>query len=133
MAKQVADVPGRLRLKQVRLLGNRKSQQQVTRLENRLRKSLSGQMLGQKRWDTVPAVLRQLFVGHGAEERDGPVLEQVKRLTAENDELHAIGRVVLLVKGEKLVAHIDTTRLWLGLEDIEAAGIEIVVRVFLIG
>lgn len=76
-----------------------------------------------------PAIGRQLFVDDWGKELDDPFLEDVKGLAAEDNELHAIGGVVLGVKLDKLVSHIDPSRLGLRLEHLEIAGREMTVRV----
>lgn len=116
MANEVRAIPARLRLIQVLLVNKGEAQIQLSGVHDRLCKPLDANVTVAERKLVCPSVGRQIFVRDAREEFDGPFLEHIEGLSAQNDELHAIRRVVLGMELDKLVSNIDPIGFWDRLE-----------------
>jgi hypothetical protein len=105
----------------------------LSQVHDRLSEALHAKVRVSERYLTRPSVRGKLFVKYRGEELDNPFLEYVEWLSAQNNQLHAICRVVLSMKLDELVPHVISTCFRKGLENLKVAGVEVVVRVFGIG
>ena len=130
VADQMADIMAGLRLPQVLLVRVREVQIQLPLLHDRLDEDLNAQPRLVENRNTVPPQLRQVLIRHIGEKLLDPALQFVQLFSAQHDQLHAVRRVMLLVKIDKRISNLDAALQRVVVQRLVVTRREIVVRVF---
>src|SRR4051794_25140048 len=109
----MADISAWLRVVEVILFDEGEGESEFSRVHHGLRKDLGAKLLFGEGNLVLPPVGRQVLVLDRREVLNAPRLQDVQGLPPQNAELHPVGRVVLLVELDELVADIDTLSLGL--------------------
>ena len=130
MTDEVADIAARLRFVQVLLVDEREVEVEFPGIHDWLGEALHAKVLLGEGYLLRPSVCRQFFVFNIREKLGRPFFQDVQFLSSQDDQLHAIRRVVLAVEFHEFVPHVDTFGFRLNLQNLEITCGEVAVRVF---